>query len=96
MLRLNYVRDYSEMGCGKTFIFKVDDNKSISIDTEKDNAITAIWFHDKREDNSVVDWFSCNALVYMEDIISDHELTIDLDKLALYDEWFIDNGVEVC
>lgn len=95
MLRLNYVRDYAKIGHGKVFNFRVDDNKSISIDTDKDNAITAIWFHDKREDNSVVDWFSCKALVYMENIMSDQELTIDLDKLALYDDCFIDNG-EVC
>ena len=94
MLRLNYVRDYAEIGYGKVYNFVVDENKSISIDTDKDNAIMSIWFHDIREDNSVVEWFTCTALVYIENIMSDTGMTIDMDKLALFDKCFKDE--EVC
>lgn len=95
MLRLNYVRDYGEIAHGmKTYNFVVDENKSISIDTDKDNAITSIWFHDKRVDNSVVEWFTCKALVYIENIMSDMEIAIDVDKLLSFENCFKDE--EVC
>ena len=94
MLRLNWVRDYAEIGCGKAYHFKVDDNRSIVIDTDKDNAINSIWFHDKRVDNSVVEWFTCKALVYIENIMSDLEIAIDVDKLVSFDDCFKD--MEVC
>ena len=94
MLRLNYVRDYAEIGCGKAYKFTVDANRSIVIDTDKDNAINSIWFHDKREDNSVVGWFTCKELVYIENIMSDLEIAIDVDKLVSFDDCFRDE--EVC
>ena len=94
MLRLNYVRDYTENGCGKTYKFTVDVNRSILVDTDKDNAINSIWFHDKREDNSVVAWFTCRALVYIENIMSDLEIAIDVDKLISFNDCFKDE--EVC
>lgn len=94
MLKLNYVRDYAEIGYGKTYNFVIDENKSINIDTDKDNAISSIWFHDRRVDNSVVDWFICIALVYIENIMSDLEITIDVDKLLSFEECFQD--MEVC
>lgn len=94
MLRLNYVRDYADIELGKTYNFVVDENKSICIDTDKDNAITSIWFHDFRVDNSVVAWFECTALVYIENIMSDLEIAIDLNKLASFEDDFMD--MEVC
>lgn len=94
MLRLNYVRDYAKIGCGKAYKFTVDDNRSIVIDTDKDNAINSIWFHDYREDNSVTAWFSCTALVYIENIMSDLEIAIDVDKLLSFKDCFIDMEVE--
>ena len=94
MLRLNYVRDYAEIGLGKTYKFEVDDNRSIVIDTDKDNVINFIWFHDQREVNSVVAWFFCTALVYIENIMSDLEIAIDVDKLLSFENCFED--MEVC
>ena len=94
MLRLNYVRDYAEIGCGKAYKFTVDANRSVVIDTDKDNAINSIWFHDYREDNSVIAWFICTALVYIENIMSDLEIAIDVDKLLSFKDCFIDMEVE--
>ncbi len=94
MLKLDFVRDYAEIGCGKVYNFVVDENKHISIDTDKDNAITSIWFYDKRESNSVVEWFVCKALVYIENIMSDKGIAIDVDKLVSFDDCFDD--MEVC
>lgn len=91
MLRLSYVRDYVEQGLGKVYYFSVNDDKRIAIDTDNDDYIDSIWFHDYRnDDNSVVAWFSANRHVSIKDIMG-VGLDLSLDKIALYEECFTDN-----
>ena len=92
MLRLVFVRDYTEIGCGKVYSFVVDENKHISIDTDKDNTIISIWFYDKRESNSIVGWFIAKALVNIDNIMSG--IDIDVDKLVSFEDCFEDMEVE--
>lgn len=85
-IRLNYVRDYGTE-LGKSFIFSVNENKRISVDTDSDNSIRWVWFHDDSADK-VVGCFTTVGLVYIENITDGVDL--DLDKIREYDYMFTD------
>lgn len=86
MVRLDYVRDFGTE-VGKRFCFIVDKNKSIAVDTDRDNSIRWVWFHDDRADK-VVGCFSAVGLVYIENITDG--INLDLDKIREYDNMFRD------
>ena len=90
-IRLNYVRDYGTE-LGKSFIFSVNENKRISIDTDSDNSIRWVWFHDDRADK-VVSCFTTVGLVYIENITDGVDL--DLNKIRKYDHMFRDEDEEM-
>ena len=90
LIKLNWVRDYSEIGSkGKAYIFGVNDHKRIKIDTADDNSIESVWFHDDRADH-IVAYFTVVGLVYIENLMSG--VYLDVDKLREYDHMFKEEG----
>lgn len=85
-VRLDYVRDFGGE-LGKNFYFRVNKNKVICVDTDSDNSIRVVSFHDLRADK-LVGCFMADGLVYIENITDG--VNLDLDKIREYDHMFRD------
>lgn len=86
LIKLDHVRDYTAEGLGKRFHFLVDRNRRITVDTDNDNSVTDIWFHDSRSDG--LSWFAVDGLLYIENIMTG--IYLDPDKASAYDDIFVE------
>lgn len=84
MVKLERVREFGS--AGKVFYFRVNHNRLITIDTEADNSIKWVWFH---ECDDIVSSFNAEGLVYVENLTSG--IYLDLDKIREYDHMFIEH-----
>lgn len=89
LIKLTKVRDYRKINCGKSFVFDVTKSKHIVVDTDNDNKINTIWFHDtKNKNNSVVSFFSALSPVFTSDIMRANYLDVRMvcDREAQFQE----------
>ena len=87
LIKLSMVRDYRN--CGKSFVFNVSESRHIVVDTDRDNKINMIWFHDhNNKNNSVVNYFRALSPVYIEDITRANYLDVRMvcDKEERFQE----------
>lgn len=92
LIKLNHVKEarLKEGRILKSYVFKVDENREICIDTEGDNSINVIFLEDKRRKTGdvVVGMFISSGLCYIENLMSG--IYLDEKKITAYDHMFRD------